>query len=502
MSISGRIESALDDRRQALGLDLKILFLVLLIISAFIFGLRRGPVLRLGDVWVIFLDFLLVPLVLSTVLIFALIITDTDPMNLILRVSQVISGRFNVSFLEAIPPRLENALSVKSVTRQDTDGDGFNEWVVFYQFDVQSGKSPILGAIYDNDRGNPPVIFPYQLRAPDRDYLSEGEAPSLNFSQIDSQGPEEVLTRSSNEITIFKFKEANKSPEWQPPKDNPAVYETIGFFRGSGGVSFDEATKQVTVISRDAFERSQLVWRAIYAFDTKLGSYFQPTQTATPQESPVPASPILLPPIMETVDFFQSPPNDIFQTSFPEKIVLAFYAATCGGQDETLCRNAGVEWQAIDFLAPVESCNQANARDTAYCEFQSGNAGYFGLNSLRNERNIRVRTLRYYPGVEEVTSLAVNQDPLAYAGAVPRANCVEISLGNPRRGLPDTYFYQMKLHNGQWKIDKRSASFEQCAGASRLSLDDAATFAPPSDQALPPLGPPDVEATRVPLFQP
>ena len=483
-----------------MGLELRIVFLVLLIFTALIFAIRRGPVLRLHDLWIILLDFLLVPLALGTVITFALLITRTDPMSLILRVSQAISGRFNVSFLDAIPPRLDDALRVSSVNRQDTDGDGFNEWVVFYHFDVQSGQSPILGAIYDNDRGNPPIIFPYQLRPPDRDYLSEGVSPRLNFSQIDAEGPQEIITQSSEEITIFKYNASRKSAEWQPPKDNPPVYESIGFFRGSGGVSFDEQTKQVTVISRDAFERSQLVWRAIYAFDEELGSYFQPMQTEAPLESPVPASPSLLPPIMETVDFFQSPPDDIFNTSFPEKIVLAFYAATCGGMDQTLCRNANINWEAEDFLVPVENCNQDSARDTAFCEFRSGNAGYFGLNSLRNERNIRVRTLRYYPGVEEVTSVSINQDPLAYAGNVPRANCVEISLGNPRRGLPDTYFYQMQLHNGQWKIANRAASFEQCAtGSTRLSLDDAATFSPPSD--LPPLGPPDAEATRVPLFQ-
>ena len=114
---------------------LRVLFLVFLFITAIIFTIRKGPALGLEDIKVIVLDFLLVPVAIGTVVVFAFIITRTDPMGLILEVSSQISGRFNVSFLEAIPPDLRDTLDVVSVNRQDTDGDGFSEWVVFYQFE-------------------------------------------------------------------------------------------------------------------------------------------------------------------------------------------------------------------------------------------------------------------------------------------------------------------------------------------------------------------------------
>ena len=171
-----------------LGLDLRIIFLVLLIGTAIVFALvNPQPVFNLGQVWTILLHFLLVPLALGTVIVFFLILTRTDPMSLLLRVSQRISGSFNVSFLDATA-HLNDRVNVISVNRQDTDGDDFAEWVVFYQFDLQGSNSPIYGAIYDNDRGNPPIIFPYQLRVPDRDYLSE-DTPTLDFVQIPTPTP-------------------------------------------------------------------------------------------------------------------------------------------------------------------------------------------------------------------------------------------------------------------------------------------------------------------------
>lgn len=470
-----------------MGLDLRLVFLLFLLLTAVIFALRRGPVLGLNDLWVMFLDFLLIPLIAGTVLTFALIITRTDPMGIILEISRRIGGRFNVSFIDAIPPRLANTLEVQSVTRRDTDGDGFNEWVVFYRFDLQTGRSPILGAVYDNDRGNPPIVFPYQLRPPDRDYLSESEI-SLEFTQIPAaatESPEEILVKGSNELSIFRFKPENKSQEWEPPKDVPAVYDSIGFFRGSGGVSFIDESKEVAVISREGFERSQLVWRAIYQYNPQTESYWD-NSGAT----------VLAPPRLATVDFFQEPPNDIFNTAFPEKIVLAFYTATCGSTDDSLCRNAEVDWNPRDFLAPVENCQNEPPSElgrSAFCEFENGNAQFFGLRNFNNESNVLITRLRYYPPVEE-TNIDVT-----YAGVVPQSNCVEVVLGNPLPGETDSYAYRMKLVAGAWKIDRR-VDVTACTAANRQISDSGATFAPPAQPTpLPPLGPPPVVVpTQVP----
>lgn len=64
---------------------------------------------------------------------------------------------------------------VTDVLVRDTDDDGKKEWVVFYRFDLADGRSPYASVVYDYDRGDPPVLFPYRLTPPDRNYLSEGE---------------------------------------------------------------------------------------------------------------------------------------------------------------------------------------------------------------------------------------------------------------------------------------------------------------------------------------
>jgi hypothetical protein len=137
-------------------------------------------------------------------------------------------------------------------------------------FDKRATNSPIMGAVYDNDRGNPPVIFPYQLRAPDRNYLSEQQTfgPTLTVqdlaldrSGVNSANVPEVIVQDGNELTIFRFRE--NSAAWDFPRDTPPRYQAIGFFRGNA-VSLDEETKQVTVIDRDGYERSQLALRSVY----------------------------------------------------------------------------------------------------------------------------------------------------------------------------------------------------------------------------------------------
>lgn len=453
-------------------MDLRLLFVVFLAITIFIFTIRKGPALSWQDMWIIFLDFLLVPVAIGTFVFFTLLITRTDPMRLLLEISATISGRFNVSFLDAIPPDLQDSLEVLSVNRYDTDGDDFSEWVVFYQFDLDSGRNPVQGVIYDNDRGNPPVIFPYQLRAPDRDYLSEGGV-SLNLTQIpvDGGGSAEILVYGSRELSIFRFEE--NSETWEPPRDDPPRYQAIGFFRGTEGVSRNQ--DRVTVRNRDEFERSQLVRRTIYEYQPDTESYFDSTLVN------------LAPPVLETVDFLSSPPDDVFDTAFPEKVVLAFYASTCGGVDDSLCRHANAEWDSRDFLAPDDDQGQ----DSALREFQNGNAAYFGLRSLSSSQNITVRKLRYYPQVERATTQP------EYTGAEPQGNCVEIQLGNPIVGQPDTLAFRMRFINGEWKIE-RQIEMGNCSSELQLLSD---TFAPPAASPEPAPRPPEVPAgnpTEVP----
>lgn len=448
---------------------IKILFLVLLFITAIIFIIRNGPTLTLGDIRDIFLDFLLVPAAILTAALFFMILFRIDPMNVLLRVSSRLSGQFNVSFLEAIPRDLhvdlQDSLKVLSVNRYDTDGDEFSEWVVFYQFDVDSSRNPVQGVVYDNDRGNPPVIFPYQLRVPDRDYLSEGSV-SLSLTQIpvDGEGPQEILVQGNRELSIFRFEENSKA--WEPPRDDPPRYKAIGFFRGTEGVRIDQ--DRVTVRNRDEFERSQLVRRTIYEYQPEYESYFISLDP-----------PVLAQPVMETVDFLSSPPQDVFDTAFPEKVVLAFYASTCGGVDDSLCRHADAGWDSRDFLAR----DTDPTRDSAFREFQNGNAAYFGLRSLNSSQDVVVRILRYYPQEERD-----NAQPV-YTGEEPLGNCVEIQLGNPIEDQRDTLAYRMRFVNGEWKIKER-IQLEECL-QTNIPISETDTFSPPTPApGLPPVSNP------------
>jgi hypothetical protein len=238
------------------------------------------------------------------------------------------------------------------------------------------------------------------------------------------------MVTNGNTLAFFRFRE-NSAP-WDFPRDTPPRYQSIGYFQGSGGVTFDSGTKQVTVIDRDEYDRSQLALRSIYALQGD--SYWaQVSDLGTD-----PASVTLAAPIVSTVDFFEGPPTDILDTEYPEKIVLGFYAATCGGDDDTLCLHAGAqEWEVGTFLT-----------EEALGEYQAGRPGYFGLPGFTGNQAISVSILRYYPQVELETSA-----PLV-TGPQPQANRVDITF-TEGGGPPQTASYEMKLVAGQWKIARR-----------------------------------------------
>ncbi|MEM7345741.1 MAG: hypothetical protein AAF485_15970 [Chloroflexota bacterium] len=438
-----------------LSLDARIvLFLFFAFVTGVLFILRRGSVLSFGDIIQIVLDFLLVPSALITVGLFVGVITRTDPMPLIRQAGYQIGLQQLVSFSNAIPANLDETLAVQSVERLDTDGDGFREWVVYYQFDLQSGRDPIEVVIYDNDRGNPPVIFPYALRAPDRNYLGEGVAfVSLDDITEDSNGPNgedlsEILVEGPTELTMFRFRQ--NSAEWDFPRDAPARYEPIGFFRGNGGVEFDRSTKEVSVIDRNGFERSQLAIRSIYGINPATETYLDSFDASR-----------IAAPIISTIDFYQGPPSDINNTAFPEKVVLAFYASTCGDTNKTLCNNADEGWSPSQFLA---------SNSDAFTEYNNGNAAYFGLPSFAGVQTLSVTHLRYYPQLETDQDLLVSGGGRdVVTGEEAQFNIVDIYFvanGNPLQ----TARFEMGLVNGQWKIIRGlSLDLPELGAATQIS---------------------------------
>lgn len=454
-----------------MALDLRIVFLFLLFLTMILFTLLRGPTLTVNQLMQIILSFLLVPAAVGTVTVFGLLLTRTDPMPYLRLGAYELSLRQNISFAEAVPAALQSSLSVDAVEKDDTDGDGFDEWVVFYKFDLQSGNSPIKVIIYDNDRGNPPVIFPYSLRAPARDYLAE-DAHSTTFRLVDvtedrngvqGENIPEILVSDRNQLSIFRFQQ-NSEP-WDFPRDNPPRYYPIGFFRGNIGVTaattdravtLDETTKDVTVIDRQDFERSQLAVRSIYQLNPVTNSYWDNLE---PLGSNRQQNPVLAEPIVSTIDFFSGPPDDIFNSTFPEKIVLGFYTSTCGQADLTLCHNLPLEWQPRDFLT-----------GDALGEFNNGNSSYFGLDSASANQDVSITNLHYYPQLEVDRDLQVTGPGRdVVTGEEPRFNIVQVSLKRSDRPSEDLGF-EMALINGQWKIQRRVSALEPLAQESPSGL--------------------------------
>jgi len=432
-------------------MDLRILFLVLMGFTAILFVIRQGGTqVTLSDVGQMLLDVLLVPSALLTVLVFAILITGTDVRQLLVTGLDRISNR-TVSFVTAVPENMQDAMMARVVERVDTDGDGFKEWVVFFEFDLQPGRSPVKIAVYDNDRGNPPVIFPYQLRVPNREYLSEN-IKGVQFDMVEltpnpagspSEQPNlpEMVVQDGRQLSAFRYRE-NSEP-WDFPRDTPPRYEPIGFFYGSGGVKLDDATKEVTVIDRDKFNRSQLAMRSIYALNPVSNSYWDDLDPT-----------VLAAPTMATVDFFSSPPQDVLNSPYPEKIVLAFYASTCAAPpDKTLCRHAEVDWKPQQFLAE---------NSVAWNEFfnSGGGPGYFGLKSFDGTQNLVVSDIRYYPTLESLNTRNV------VTGAEPRENIVDITFKADGANFEETRSYKMEMVAGQWKIAERVPSPTTISGGN------------------------------------
>ncbi|MDX1521787.1 MAG: hypothetical protein R3264_09185 [Anaerolineae bacterium] len=422
-----------------------ILFLVSLFITLILsalLGLNPWSTTPPPNPIQIALSFLLVVSFFLTSALFIVGLFRIDPLPYVREGAYLMGLRQLISFADAIPENLQDNISVSDVVRLDTDGDEFREWVVFYEFDLRNGRNPVQGVVYDNDRGNPPVMFPYNLKAPNRDYLSETK-PTVTVEQVtDRTALAEVVVHGDKELNIFEFRQ--NSEEWDFPRDAPARYFPVGFFRGSGGVTLDRVTKEVTVVDRDGFERSQLAIRSIFAINPRNGTYlddFDPTRLAAP--------------VVSTVDFFGGPPTDILGTTFPEKIVLAFYASTCGvGDTQTLCRLGDQGWSSQAFLAPTSE----TVNGEALTEFNNGNPAYFGLPQLSGVPNLSVTHLLYYPQLETDPDLLVEGGGRdVVTGEQGQENVVEISFNVNVGGsvTEQTLRYEMRLIDGQWKIVRR-----------------------------------------------
>jgi len=212
----------------------------------------------------------------------------------------------------------------------DADGDGKEEWIVFYKFDLveeATGRkfSPIGGAVYNDDHGDPPVVFPYELHPPDRVYLGEQNCVAEVRDLITTnQGLELLVSNFAEEglvvdLSVFHWYDHDKDDLSKKPGEGRQGYECLGSFRGSGGITF--AGSRVIVKERTQ-ERSQLSIKNVY--DVRGGNYFRPGGRH------------LWPPVETGVEFTFGVPEDVAQSPYPEKVVLAFYLAL--GQNNPLAQ--------------------------------------------------------------------------------------------------------------------------------------------------------------------
>jgi hypothetical protein len=325
---------------------------------------------------------------------------------------------------------------VQDVQYVETDGDPQKEWVVFYQFDLADGRSPYAGAVYDYDRGDPPVLFPYRLVPPDRDYLSEGVV-RLDLEDIVTLGevqpmpellvygeinaPKEAGGKIATDLTIFRY--IPNSLPWEFPRDEPRAYQVIGNFRGDGGITFDPKTKTVTVLNRAGYDRSQLAVETVYTLDEARGTYMS---LANPEQLGAPVS--------SRVVFAFGMPSDILDTPYPEKLVLGFY--------ESLAQKPPVV-EPREFLT-----------GQALIEYDRGNLAYFGFGTVTGKvSQVSITQLSYAPEVEQI-------DPsITVLGEEPRFLIVsvdfEAQVGASFTQTTQPIQWVTTMVNGKWKIDRR-----------------------------------------------
>lgn len=377
-------------------------------------------------------------LFILAVLLIRLLGVDYKPyLNL---AGRAFSGARVVDFQEAFGG--DSNIRVCDVLRFDTDGDGFEEWLVYYQFDANNQKNwknpcpsnaPMAAAIYDNDRGTPPILFPYKLQPPDRDFLGEG-AVWVDFQEIvDNYGtdntapiPELIFkgAGATDYMTIFKYQP--NTPPGSPPTDEVPRYRVIGSFSGTGGVKFDPATKQVTVYDRGPYERSQLAIKKVYQLHGEGNdkTYMADAYSAT-----------LAAPTFSTIDFGIPPPNDITNAAYPEKVLLAFYKA--------LTKSATQGWNPNDLVAPNSDAAQ---------HLKNNDYAYFGFTGSGEPTNLVVRSLQYYPATEKVPATPTIE------GKIPRRSRVDIDADATQGGSISStglISFEVLLIDGQWKVNRR-----------------------------------------------
>jgi hypothetical protein len=332
-----------------------------------------------------------------------------------------------VAWPDITPPEIQMAGRNRAVQRMDTDGDGFEEWVVEYEYDLAVQRSPVAVAIYDNDRGTPPVLYPYRLVLPDRDYASETSWWGTNvkmgdYVKGDPTGQPEILVHGvgpPEEFALFRYDATRKSQDWMDPRDYPPVYRCIGYFRGDS-IKLPDEDNDVIITRRVAYDRSQLAIKERYRYDAARDTYLDTDEKT------------LLPKVESWVDFAFAEPVDVASSEYPEKVVLAFYKRFPNGD-----------------VAPFMS---RQAREYAKIANQTLDSGAYGLPVMPDRIDrILIQTLAYTPQAE-------NQPYIDSQGVTRFGALVHVEFFYTLKDVPDKKrWYSIKWfviqEEGNWRLD-------------------------------------------------
>jgi len=230
---------------------------------------------------------------------------------------------------------LADGWHIARVDRLDADDDEELEWVILYTYDEPDNAAfaPIQCAIYDLVRREPrlPIVYPYHLRAPGWTYLGEGvdrtkvTADDVVTNLVAPTGTQlatsEVIVTSKDadgfvrRVSIFQWRDNVQNKHIDPQEvvilpnltgQKGQWYECIGFFEGSQ----IEVSKDTVTVRDRVNDRSQLARVKTYRPSGTRG-YLLPDNT-------------LKGPSSSCLDFAYNKPENLIESPYPEKIVLAF----------------------------------------------------------------------------------------------------------------------------------------------------------------------------------